>query len=128
MATTTVDSTDDLPQPTAVECRSSVWLYLSTFFGWLLPFGQLVAPACIWLSKRRESAFVDHHGKEVIRFQLIVTLIVYPIAALMSVDGDFAEVLALPLFVMAVAELVLLARGALAANRGAWYRFPIPTA
>ena len=127
MTATTFDPNAELPEPTRPECRTALWLYLATFFGWVFPFGQLVAPACLWFAKRRESAFVDHHGKEVIRFQLIVTLIVYPMAFFMSLERDVEEALILPLFVIGVAELVLLARGALAANRGSWYRFPIPT-
>ncbi len=110
------------------ERRIGTWLHLSTFFGWVFPLGQLIVPTWIWFASRTGSPFADHHGKQVIRFQLIVTLIAYPLMFLMAVgQGDGGALLALPLFLLAVTELVLLARAALAAHRGKWYRYPIPT-
>lgn len=110
----------------ARERRIATWLHVSTFFGWIVPLGQLAVPTCLWLWRRGGSAFVDHHGKQVIRFQLVVTLVAYPMVFAMGADGDVAVVLALPLLVLGAVELALLARAAIGAHRGEWYRYPLP--
>jgi uncharacterized Tic20 family protein len=39
--------------------------------GWMT---AMIVPLVLWLVKRRSSAFVDHHGKESLNFQLFLTL------------------------------------------------------
>ena len=38
--------------------------HLSGFVGYIVPFGNIIAPLVIWLVKKEESQFVDYHGKE----------------------------------------------------------------
>jgi uncharacterized protein len=44
------------------------------FCGFVLPFGHILAPFIWWLVRRDESPYVDVVGKEVINFQLSMTL------------------------------------------------------
>jgi uncharacterized Tic20 family protein len=80
-----------------------------------------VVPALImWLIKRHESPFLDDHGKEAVNFQL--SLVVYGLAAL----ALMAVIVGIPLMVgVYVLGMVGMIRGAMAANRGEYYRYPM---
>ena len=53
-------------------------VHASTFSSPFIPFGNVILLLVIWLLKREESPFVDHHGKAALNFQL--SLIIYMIA------------------------------------------------
>lgn len=44
------------------------------FCGFLLPFGNILAPFIWWMARRDESPYVNEVGKDVINFQLTMTL------------------------------------------------------
>ncbi len=62
--------------------RWAMTCHLLAFSGLLIPFGNILGPLAIWLWKRKESDFVDIHGKIAINFQL--TLLLFLIGALMA--------------------------------------------
>lgn len=60
--------------------------HLSTLTQYFIPFGNFIFPIVIWSSTKKNSAFVDHHGRQAINFQLsifaysvILVLIAVPI-------------------------------------------------
>ena len=54
-----------------------MFCYLSSFAGFLgIPLLSLIAPLVLWLLKRKESKFIDTHGKEVVNFQITIYLAV----------------------------------------------------
>ncbi|HEX8562996.1 MAG TPA: DUF4870 domain-containing protein [Flavobacterium sp.] len=58
--------------------------HLSAFGQYIVPLGNFVFPIIIWSSTKKDSAFVDHHGRQVINFQLSIflySLILFLIAA-----------------------------------------------
>ncbi len=48
-------------------------LHLSALSQYFIPFGGFILPIILWTTKK-ESNFMDHHGKQVINFQLSVFL------------------------------------------------------
>lgn len=54
----------------------TVLCHLSALLGYLLPFGHVVGPLAVWLAKRRTFPAVEQAGREVLNFQLSITLYV----------------------------------------------------
>lgn len=101
---------------------------------WLLSFPGIVGVLLIWLLKRDQSAFVDTHGKEALNFQISFLIYGVGLAALTLVGfvltfivvGLFlfipAIVASIGLLVLQVVTAIL---GAVEANRGGTYRYPL---
>ncbi|MGJ8684110.1 MAG: DUF4870 domain-containing protein [Nonlabens sp.] len=49
-------------------------IHLLSFGKWLFPLGNFILPILLWMMNSKKSDFVDHHGKQVINFQLSMTL------------------------------------------------------
>jgi hypothetical protein len=98
----------------------AMFCHLAALAGFLpmIPlFGFAVGPAVVWLIKRGESPFIDAHGKESLNFQL--SMVIYATVLAVTCVG----VLLWP--VLLVADVVLLVLGALKANDGLPYRYPL---
>lgn len=79
-----------------------------------------IVPALImWLIKRNESPFVDDHGREVLNFQISLTLYVIISSALMLCGVGFVL---LPLLL--VGGFIAMIFGAIAAGKGEYFRYP----
>lgn len=66
-----------LPPPTLTtnDQSSAVILHLSPLLGFILPsLGHLLGPAIAWFALKDRSAALDDQGKEVLNFQLSITL------------------------------------------------------
>ena len=50
--------------------NTAFFLHLSAFFGYVFPFGGVVAPLVIWELKKNDSDFVDKSGKAAVNFNL----------------------------------------------------------
>lgn len=61
------------------EKNISSLVHASTFSKYFIPFGNFVLPLLLWSGNRRESSFIDHHGKQALNFQL--SLLLYSIVA-----------------------------------------------
>ncbi|HLA55962.1 MAG TPA: DUF4870 domain-containing protein [Flavobacterium sp.] len=48
--------------------------HLSTFSQYFFPFGNFILPLIIWSSAKKNSEFVDKHGRQAINFQLSIFL------------------------------------------------------
>ena len=48
--------------------------HLSTLSQYFLPFGNFIFPIVIWSTAKNNSSFVDHHGRQIINFQLSILL------------------------------------------------------
>ena len=126
-------------------------LHLSPLLGLALPsVGHLLGPVAAWWALRRSPA-LDAQGREVINFQLTVTLVslllsglvfalvslgilgglaavVAPLAGAFSMFGAFAAVFAVfvPLMLLlSVVPFIFMVLGLLAAGRGEFYRYPL---
>ena len=85
---------------------------LAIFTGWL-------GPLILWLVKKDQSPFVNHHGKEVLNFQ-ITLFIAYIVCALLV----FVVIGCFLLPALLICSLVFSIMGAIAASKGQWYQFP----
>jgi uncharacterized Tic20 family protein len=55
---------------TTTEKNTATFTHLSTLTQYFIPFGNYIFPILIWSSKKDKSEFIDHHGKQVLNFQL----------------------------------------------------------
>lgn len=108
--------------------------HLSVFSGFVVPFGNLIAPIVIWTSKRDYHLTVDQ-CKEVLNFQIstIIYFMVLLAAFVLSIvssqhnEPNLASIIIIGLLVIALGIYYLIATiiGALQANNGVKYRYPI---
>lgn len=49
-------------------------IHLSAFTKFLIPFGNYIVPGILWSTKKKESSFVDYHGKQILNFQLSILM------------------------------------------------------
>lgn len=119
------------PHP-AIAGESRTWAaltHLSAFVGaWA--FLAFAGPLVMWLLKRHEDPFVEHHGREALNFNLTV-LVVGVVGALLAIPITIAT-LGLGLIVLvplaaaiALAWLVLTIVAAVRASDGEAYRYPM---
>ena len=94
--------------------------HLSTFAGYLIPFGNIVGPLVVWLIKKDEYAFVDDQGKEALNFQISITIYSLISAVLIFVIVGLPLLLAVIVF-----DLVMTIVAAVKANGGEYYRYPL---
>ncbi len=65
------------------EKNTATITHLSSLSQYFIPFGNFIFPIIIWNSKKEDSEFIDHNGKQVLNFQLsilVYTLIIAMIA------------------------------------------------
>ncbi|MCF8243066.1 MAG: DUF4870 domain-containing protein [Melioribacteraceae bacterium] len=93
--------------------------HISAFAFFIFPFGHIIGPLVIWLIKREQFPFVDDQGKEVLNFQISITI--YSTVALI-----FSFVLIGIPFLIAffLIDFVSVIIGAIKANDGIYYRYP----
>ncbi len=94
--------------------------HLAALAGLVIPFGNVVGPLVVWLMKKNESAFVDDQGKESLNFQISASI--YMLVAALSMFVLIGFIL-LP--IVALATLIMTIVGAIRANNGEHYRYPL---
>jgi uncharacterized Tic20 family protein len=94
--------------------------HLAALAGLVIPFGNIIGPLVVWLMKKNESAFIDDQGKESLNFQISASI--YMLVAALSMFVLIGFIL-LP--VVALATLIMTIVGAIRANNGEQYRYPL---
>jgi uncharacterized Tic20 family protein len=100
--------------------NTAVAAHLSTFAGLLVPFGSVIGPLTVWLTRRDRDPFIDQAGREALNFGITITIYgaVALVAALMLVG--------IPLLVLGVIAWVVVASlAATKASQGQAYRYPL---
>ncbi|MBX3742399.1 MAG: DUF4870 domain-containing protein [Akkermansiaceae bacterium] len=107
--------------PTTVDERNMAMLchLLSILTGF-------IGPLILWLVKKDESPFINHHGREALNFQITVFLAYLVLFGLTLVlMFVFIGVFLVPfLFALPLLALVAEIMACMAANRGEWHRYP----
>jgi hypothetical protein len=85
-----------------------------------LPGGNVLLPLILWLIKREGSAFINDQGKEVLNFQITVTIAAIGCAVLAVFCIGVPMLIALGIYALVVGIL-----GAIKANEGVAYRYPV---
>jgi uncharacterized protein len=94
--------------------------HLSTFAGLVVPFGSVIGPLAVWLTRRDRDPFIDQAGREALNFGISIAIYgsVLLVAALMLVG--------IPLLMVGVVAWVVLASLAtVKASQGQTYRYPL---
>jgi len=108
----------DLPD---TDRNLSLLMHLALVLGMFVPVApMLAAPAFVliaWLAKRDESPFVDDHGREVLNMML--SGVIFSVVLAITVIG------VLPLLAWYVVMLINTIRGAIAASRSEYFRYPM---
>ena len=110
----TTESVDEEIRTTAVVA------HLSTFAGLVVPFGSVIGPLAVWLTRRDRDPFIDQAGREALNFGISIAIYgsVLVVAALMLVG--------IPLLMVGVVAWVVLASlAAVKASQGQPYRYPL---
>lgn len=104
-------------------------IYLSSFIGVIIPFGNLIVPLGLWLYKRESHPFIDKQGKEAVNFNLSILLIaaacILLIILLMItvILSPLVMLVMLLMFGMGIYAVVMLIIGAIQVNEGKEYLF-----
>lgn len=87
----------------------------------LVHFGVMVIPPLVlWLIKRKESHFIDDHGREAVNFH--ISLLIYALASTLLVPVCGIGIVGwVATYLLGIVGMIL---GAAAANRGEYFRYP----
>ena len=100
--------------------NTAVVAHLSTFAGLVVPFGSVIGPLAVWLTRRDRDPFIDQAGREALNFGISIAIYgsVLLVAALMLVG--------IPLLIAGVIAWVVLASlAAVKASQGQAYGYPL---
>jgi uncharacterized Tic20 family protein len=99
------------------------WAMLSHFSAlcmFIFPFGNILAPLIIWLIKKEEMSFVEDQAKEVLNFQISMTIYLLISGILCFILIGIPFVIGLGIF-----NVIITIIAAISANDGKYYRYPI---
>ena len=107
-------------QPTKDERTWAMLCHFSAFVGLIFPFGNFLAPLIIWLIKKEELPFVEDQGKEVLNFQISMTIY-------LLISGILCIILiGIPIIIgLIIFSFIITIIAAISANDGKSYRYPI---
>ena len=112
------------PGPRSDDQDARLWASLchfSAFAEFALPsMGQIIGPLIVWLIKKDEYPLVDDQGKEVLNFQISLTIYALLCVPLCCVIVGFLLLGALLLF-----SIVMTIIGGVKASQGVAYRYPL---
>ena len=114
------ETTAILPTPDKEARNWAMICHLAVLCGYIIPFGNVLGPLLVWVLKKDISPFVDDQGKEVLNFQLTMTIgfITCMILVLILIGYLLFIILALYVLIMTVV-------GAINASEGKYYRYPM---
>ena len=106
--------------PNKEERTWAMLCHFSVFSMFVFPFGNILAPLIIWLIKKEEISFVENQSKEVLNFQISITIYLIVSALLIII------LVGIPLFIgIGIFNIVITIIAAIKANDGKNYRYPI---
>jgi uncharacterized Tic20 family protein len=110
------------PKPSKDEALIALFIHLGGALGSAtayigVPGGSLLVPLILWLAKKDGSRFIDDQGKEVLNFQICVFVVSWALI-LTCIGAPLA-------WVVNLVALVLGIVGAIKANDGIAYRYPL---
>ena len=100
--------------------NKAMWIHLSGFSGYLVPFGNVIAPAILWVLWKEEDAFIDDQGREAVNFQL--SILVYFMISILLFIIFIGIILMIGVGVFHVAMTVI---AAIRSSQGISFRYPI---
>ncbi len=101
--------------PTSEERTQAMLIHLLSLLTGFL------GPLILWLVKKDESQFVNHHGKEALNLQITFFIYSIPLMVITIITFGLAGFLYLPLMIL---FYVLGIIGCIRASEGNWFRIP----
>lgn len=98
----------------------SAMLHISQFAGILVPFAGFILPVVMWISGKEDSEVVNQHGKVVINWMISLAIYLTICAVLVIIGIGFIGLIAL-----AVLNVVFVIKGAIKANEGILWSYPM---
>jgi uncharacterized Tic20 family protein len=106
--------------PNKEERTWAMLCHFSVFSMFVFPFGNILAPLIIWLIKKEEMPFVENQSKEVLNFQISMTIYVIVAFLLIIILVGIPMLIGLGIF-----NIIMTIVAAIKANEGENYRYPI---
>lgn len=100
--------------------QTGMFLHLSQLLNFVVPFGGVVAPVLIWQLKKDEIPALDAHGKMVANW--MISSLIYGIVSLILC---IVLIGILGLLALAVTSIVFPIIGAVKANNGEHWEYPL---
>ena len=118
--TESLDSSKDNLKSSKDERTWAMLCHISTLSGMIIPLGHIIVPLIIWLIKKEEFPLVEDQGREVLNFQISMTIytITSAILCLILIGVVF-------LLILVIFGLVVTIIAAITANDGKPYRYPM---
>lgn len=113
------NSPPDAPAPTGNQ-DASPDRNMAILIHVLAIFTGFLAPLIIWLLKKDQSPFIDHHGKQALNFQITVLIAMLVASALLIV---FIGCVLMP--AIWIVDIIFCIMAAMAASKGEMYRYPL---
>jgi uncharacterized protein len=100
--------------------NTAVAAHLSTLAGLVVPFGSVIGPLAVWLTRRDRDPFIDDTGREALNFG--ISIAIYGLVALIGA----LLLVGIPLLIAGTIGWVVLAcLAAVKASQGQAYRYPL---
>ena len=103
-------------------------IYFSCLFGFIVPFGNIIVPFVLWWMKKEEHPFINKQGKEMINFQISLTICFIALFILSLIFGmifaPLSTLVTLLSFAIGLGALVFVIIGAIKVSEGVDYAFP----
>ncbi|MCL1049803.1 DUF4870 domain-containing protein [Shewanella abyssi] len=102
------------------EKNMGIVVHLTSFSGYLIPFGSILGPLIVWLMQRDELPFVDSCGRNCLNFKISMAIYAMISAVLMLIGVGF-----ILLGIIAIVDIVLTIIAAMKASEGESYKYPL---
>lgn len=115
-------SQNETPLPSKEERTLAMACHLLPLTGFLfpaVPVLNVVAPLVLWLIKKDAMPFLNHQGKEVLNFQITLSLILFACVLTFWLIIPIAIA-----FASGIAGIIFMIIAAIQANDGKAYRYP----
>jgi uncharacterized Tic20 family protein len=98
----------------------AMFCHLAAFAGYFVPFGGILGPLVMWISKKDDSTWVNENGKSSLNFQLSMLLYFILASPLCLI------VIGIPIImVLGILEIVFVVTASIRASRGEEFRYPL---
>ncbi|MCF7848950.1 MAG: DUF4870 domain-containing protein [Kiritimatiellales bacterium] len=106
--------------PSKDERTMAMLCHLLALSGAVVPLGSVLGPLVMWLIKRENNPYIDAQGKEAVNFQIsiLIYMIVSALLMVIVIGG-------LLMFAVGIFALVFTIIGAVKANNGEDFRYPV---
>ncbi|HVN58540.1 MAG TPA: DUF4870 domain-containing protein [Bacteroidales bacterium] len=98
----------------------AMFCHLAAFAGFFVPFGGIIGPLVIWLSKKDESTWINENGKASLNFQLSMLLYMILVLPLCFIIIGFPL-----LAVLWLLKIIFIIIASVRASKGEEFRYPL---